>query len=129
MLATATFTNETASGWQSVTFSNPVTLTPNTTYVASYHTNVGHYSVSTNYFTSNVTSGPLTALANGNGVYAYSSNSAFPTSTFSGENYWVDVMFNPSTANGQPVATNDVGTNHRTEFGRNDRGDVPNRQR
>ncbi|MCA6117922.1 DUF4082 domain-containing protein [Bradyrhizobium sp. WSM 1738] len=109
LLATATFTNETASGWQSVTFSNPVTLTPNTTYVASYHTNVGHYSVSPDYFTSNVTSGPLTAFANGNGVYTYSSNRAFPTNTFSGENYWVDVMFNPSTANGVPVAANDVG--------------------
>ena len=45
LLATATFTNETASGWQSVTFSNPVTMTPDATYVASYHTNVGHYSV------------------------------------------------------------------------------------
>jgi VCBS repeat-containing protein len=109
LLATATFTNETVSGWQSVNFSSPVTLTPNTTYVASYHTNVGHYSVNTNYFTTNVVSGPLTAPANGNGVYAYSSNSAFPTSTFSGENYWVDVMFNPSTVNGQPVATNDAG--------------------
>ncbi|WP_245319776.1 DUF4082 domain-containing protein [Bradyrhizobium sp. LMTR 3] len=109
LLATATFTNETASGWQSVTFSNPITLTPNTTYVASYHTNVGHYSVSPDYFTSNVTSGPLTAFANGNGVYTYSSNRAFPTNTFSGENYWVDVMFNPSTANGVPVAANDVG--------------------
>ena len=43
-LATATFTNETASGWQTVTFSSPVTLTPGTTYIASYHTNVGHYS-------------------------------------------------------------------------------------
>ena len=109
LLATATFTNETASGWQSVMFSNPVTLTPNATYVASYHTNVGHYSVSPGYFTSNVTSGPLTALANGNGVYTYSSNRAFPTNTYSGENYWVDVMFNPSTANGVPVAANDVG--------------------
>ena len=109
LLATATFTNETASGWQSVMFSNPVTLTPNATYVASYHTNVGHYSVSPGYFTSNVTSGPLTALANGNGVYTYSSNRAFPTNTYSGENYWVDVMFNPSTANGVPVAANDTG--------------------
>ena len=43
----------------------------------------------------NVTSGPLTAPAAGNGVYTYSSNSAFPTNTFSGTNYWVDVMFNP----------------------------------
>jgi VCBS repeat-containing protein len=108
LLATATFTNETASGWQSVTFSNPVTLTPNTTYVASYHTNVGHYAVNTNYFTTNVVSGPLTAPADGNGVYAYG-GMAFPTGTFSGENYWVDVMFTPSTVNGQPVAANDVG--------------------
>ncbi|MCA1453720.1 DUF4082 domain-containing protein [Bradyrhizobium sp. BRP22] len=109
LLATATFINETASGWQSVTFSNPVSLTPGATYVASYHTNVGHYSVTPDYFTSNVTSGPLTALANGNGVYTYSSSRAFPNNTFSGENYWVDVMFNPSTANSAPVAANDVG--------------------
>ena len=40
-LATATFSNETASGWQSVTFSSPVSLTPGATYVASYHTDVG----------------------------------------------------------------------------------------
>ena len=85
LLATATFTNETASGWQTVTFSNPVTLTAGATYTASYHTDVGHYSSSTNYFTSNVTSGPLTALANGNGVYAYG-NVAFPTSTFQATN-------------------------------------------
>ena len=35
-LATATFANETASGWQQVTFANPVAVTPGTTYVASY---------------------------------------------------------------------------------------------
>ena len=108
-LATATFTNETASGWQSATFSSPVSLTPGATYVASYHTNVGSYSVTPNYFTSNVTSGPLTAPAAGNGVYTYSSNIAFPATTYSGANYWVDVMFNPSTANGTPVAVNDGG--------------------
>ncbi|WP_244443083.1 DUF4082 domain-containing protein [Bradyrhizobium sp. Ai1a-2] len=109
LLATATFTNETATGWQSVVFSSPVTLTPGATYVASYHTNVGHYSSSANYFTGNVTSGPLTAPGSGNGVYTYSSNRAFPTSTFSATNFWVDVMFNPSTANIAPVAVNDAG--------------------
>jgi VCBS repeat-containing protein len=109
LLANATFTNETTSGWQTLTFATPITLTAGATYVASYHTNVGHYSVSPGYFTSNVTSGPLTALANGNGVYTYGSNTLFPSSTFSGENYWVDVMFNPSTTNGVPVATNDTG--------------------
>src|SRR5581483_9992278 len=50
LLATATFTNETASGWQQVNFSNPVSISPNTTYVASYHTNVGKYAEDDNYF-------------------------------------------------------------------------------
>ena len=52
LLATATFTNETASGWQQVNFSTPVAITANTVYVASYHTNVGHYSDDLNYFAS-----------------------------------------------------------------------------
>ena len=43
LLATATFSGETASGWQQVTFSSPVAVTANTTYVASYHTNTGQY--------------------------------------------------------------------------------------
>ena len=29
----------------------------------------------------------------GNGVYAYGADSTFPTSTFNGTNYWVDVVF------------------------------------
>src|SRR5690349_22134769 len=43
LLATATFSGETASGWQQVSFSQPVAVTAGTTYVASYHTNVGEY--------------------------------------------------------------------------------------
>ncbi|ACI59294.1 outer membrane adhesin like protein (plasmid) [Rhizobium leguminosarum bv. trifolii WSM2304] len=109
-LATLTFTNETASGWQSATFSSPVTLTAGQTYTASYHTNVGNYSTTANYFLSNVTSGPLTAPASGNGVYNYSSASAFPTNSFDQTNYWVDVMFNPSNANNTtPTAVADAG--------------------
>ena len=52
----------------------------------------------TNYFTTDVTSGPLTAPAGGNGVYPYGSSSLFPTSTFQATNYWVDVIFNPAIA-------------------------------
>ncbi|RUL99617.1 DUF4082 domain-containing protein [Rhizobium chutanense] len=108
-LATLTFTNETASGWQSATFTSPVTLTAGQTYTASYHTNVGNYSTTANYFQSNVTSGPLTAPASGNGVYRYG-NSAFPTTSFDQTNYWVDVMFNPSNANNTaPTAVADAG--------------------
>ena len=45
LLATATFTNETASGWQEVTFASPVSITAGTTYVASYFAPNGHFAV------------------------------------------------------------------------------------
>jgi hypothetical protein len=99
LLASATFTGETASGWQQVTFASPVPITANTVYVASYHTNVGHYSQDARYFaTAGVDNPPLHALANGlsggNGVYAYGSTSSFPNGTWNSTNYWVDVVFN-----------------------------------
>ena len=101
LLATATFTNETASGWQQVNFSTPpVAIVANTVYVASYHASNGHYSDDENYFLSNgVDSPPLHALADGvsgfNGVYAYGSTSSFPNQGWNSSNYWVDVVFQP----------------------------------
>ena len=101
-LATATFTNETASGWQEVSFATPVSITANTTYVASYHTTTGHYSSNTNYFTAGVDNPPLHALASagsgGNGVYRYGTNRTFPNQTYTAANYWVDVSFQPGPA-------------------------------
>jgi hypothetical protein len=96
-LASATFTNETASGWQQVSLATPVSITAGATYIASYHTNTGFYSGDQNYFAGAVTSGPLTALSSsasgGNGVYAYGSSSTFPTKSWNASNYWVDVVF------------------------------------
>ena len=51
LLATGTFTNETSSGWQTLVFNTPVAITAGTTYVASYHTTVGHYAYTRSYFT------------------------------------------------------------------------------
>jgi len=101
-MATATFSGETASGWQQVNFSSPVAITANTVYVASYHTNVGHYSDDQNYFTGNgVDRPPLHALANGvsgvDGVYAYGSASSFPSLGYNSSNYWVDVAFSTTS--------------------------------
>jgi hypothetical protein len=98
LLATATFTNETASGWQQVNFSTPVAITANTVYVASYHTNVGGYSTNSGYFASaGVDNAPLHALkdgvSGGNGVFLYGATSAFPTSSYNSTNYWVDIIF------------------------------------
>src|SRR5439155_6971118 len=103
-LASATFSGETASGWQQVNFGKPVAITANTTYVASYHATAGRYAVNSGYFASaGVTNGPLTALANGvdggNGVYQYGTGSLFPNQTYNSENYWDDVVFSPSGSN------------------------------
>jgi hypothetical protein len=100
LLASATFTNETASGWQQVNFSTPVAVTANTVYVVSYHTNVGHYSVDQSYFaTSGVDNPPLQALQDGvsgaDGVFGYGSSSLFPSQGYKSSNYWVDVLFAP----------------------------------
>jgi hypothetical protein len=92
LLATGTFVNETASGWQTLLFATPVAITAGTTYVASYHTNSGHYSVDRNYFGSEFSSGNLRVAANG-GVFRYGSTSAMPTSVYQASNYWVDVLF------------------------------------
>jgi chitodextrinase len=109
-LAQATFTNETSSGWQQVTFT-PVSISANTTYVAAYLSPVGHYAADNNYFASAHVNSPLTALADNpsgdrNSVYTYGSSPAFPTSTYQACNYWVDVLFNPSGGGGTNVAPN-----------------------
>ncbi len=105
LLATATFTGETASGWQQVNFANPVAIAANTTYAASYFAPVGHYSAQPDYFaTSGLDDPPIHLLANGvdgpDGVYAYRSQSGFPISSYNSTNYWVDVVFFP----GGPMA-------------------------
>ena len=102
LLATVTFTGETASGWQQATFSTPVSISANTTYIVSYLAPVGRYSGDNGYFSSaSVTNGPLTALRDGtdggNGVYRYGS-SVFPNSTWKSSNYWVDVVFQPASS-------------------------------
>ncbi len=107
LLASATFTNETASGWQQVNLPTPVAIAANTTYIASYHSN-GNYSETDNYFTKAYVAAPLTAPSSsssgGNGVYAYGSTVAFPTDTWLSCNYFVDVVFSATTAT-PPVAT------------------------
>ncbi len=120
-LAQSTFTGETASGWQEVTFTTPVPITAGTTYIASYHTSTGHYSVDENYFTTSAVVTPyLEALRNGtdgpNGVYAASANSTFPTSTFNSSNYYVDVVFITSLApdNTPPTIVNSSPVNGAT---------------
>ncbi|GAA3088881.1 hypothetical protein GCM10010485_28880 [Streptosporangium carneum] len=116
LLASAVFTSETASGWQQVSFSSPVSVTAGTTYVASYHTTSGFYSVSRLYFTQARTNGPLTAPENSaasvNGVYSYGTASTFPVNGFQATNYWVDVLFSPSTSFWSSADTPDTASHN-----------------
>jgi hypothetical protein len=114
LLARATFSNETSSGWQQVLFPTPVPVSANTRYVVSYFAPVGHYSQEAGYMylhPSPVPSGngdldspPLHGLRNTlgttNGLYSYSGSTTFPVNTYKGENYWVDVVY----SDGQPPA-------------------------
>lgn len=108
LLATATFSAETPSGWQTVTFAAPVTINANTTYVASYHSAGGWYAASDNYFATAFTNGSLSALQDGfdgpNGVYKYGA-SGFPTNTYASANYWVDVVFSSAAPTPTPTPT------------------------
>lgn len=104
-IGTATVNNLSTSGWRQVNFTNPVTITAGTTYVASYHTSIGRYAINNNYFTTNFNNGPLTALSSsssgGNGVYKYATT-GFPTDSYLDSNYWVDVAFTTAVSDTTP---------------------------
>jgi len=100
-LATATFSGESASGWQQVAFPSPVQILANTTYIISYHAPNGHYAAPDGYFaTTGVDNGVLHALRDGtdgpNGIYAYGTATVFPNQTYASESYFVDVVFTTS---------------------------------
>ncbi|MEI9808765.1 MAG: DUF4082 domain-containing protein [Bacteroidota bacterium] len=86
------FGTETTTGWQTVSFTSPVAISANTTYIASYFNPSGYYSSSNPYFTANVVNGYLTGLGNGvdgtNGLYVYTTTGAFPANNFQSTNYW-----------------------------------------
>lgn len=120
LLASVTFVNETASGWQTQYLSTPVALTGGLNYTVSYYTPNGNYPSTSGYFGStNKYSGPLAvdfiagAGRSGNGIFTYSATSgAFPTRTFNQTNYFADVVFVSTqqtvitTVVPQPVVTN-----------------------
>lgn len=114
LLASAEFTNVTASGWQQVFFSEAIAIAPGTIYIASYYAEAGIYA-GTNYGFDEAVSngGSLTALSNttegGNGVYTYD-GPGFPTNTHKASNYWVDVLFSSSPGKFELTSVTDRST-------------------
>nr|WP_254678762.1 DUF4082 domain-containing protein [Arthrobacter sp. 24S4-2] len=117
LLATVTFTGESASGWQQANLSTPVTIQANTTYVVSYYAPNGHYSADGGFFNTGVNNYPLHGLASGvdglNGVYRYGT-SGFPSSSYNNANYWVDVVLNGSSSPSVPTVSSTVPTSGAT---------------
>ena len=97
-IATATFTKESNTGWQTVTFANPVPIKAGTNYVASYYAPNGHYAQEQHTFADGktLTNGPLTATK---GLYTYG-RSSFPTSSWRDSSYYVEPVFKAGTGHG-----------------------------
>jgi hypothetical protein len=90
MLAQIVFADETASGWQRAELTAPVPVEPGVTYVASYFSPGGHYSVTGEYFAQQRVSGALVAPGGNNGRYLYAPNGGLPTGTWQSSGYFVD---------------------------------------
>ena len=96
LLATKVAAGETASGKQSVMFASPVAIAANQTFTCGYFAPAGHYAYDNPGFTTPLNVPPLHVPVNG-GVYVYGTDGTqWPTRSYQ-SNYWVDVIFAPST--------------------------------
>ncbi len=107
-LANVTFIDESATGWQTASFSQAVPVAANATYVAAYTAPNGRYSADQYYFSyQGHGSGQLSApggLANLNGVFTTSQG--MPTASFNQTNYYVDVVFSSTDSTPLSVYSN-----------------------
>lgn len=108
-LARVSFSATTTIGWRTVQLPTPVTITAGSTYVASYHAPRGGYPTIERDLTTSRTENGFDLPA-GAGVYNYGSSSAFPTSTYLGTNYLVDVVFEPLASTSQSPAQTATAT-------------------
>jgi methionine-rich copper-binding protein CopC len=104
LLATGTFADETATGWQTLTFATPIPIEANQVYAVSYFSPTGYYAVTPHYFGTRpqVHSAPLWTAP---GAYAngrYRVDTGFPTEHYTGNNYWVDVDVTGEPRRGHP---------------------------
>jgi Domain of unknown function (DUF4082)/Bacterial Ig domain len=112
LLASATFTIESERGWQQINLATPVELTPGVTYITSFHSESGHYSMDPKYF---AVLRPRTVLkapwSGSGGVFAYGAGkSVFPANRDGATNFWADLVF-VTQIEGRlpPVAKDDPG--------------------
>lgn len=109
-IAQVTFPVTTKTGWRTVPLTTPVKLTAGQTYAASYFAPKGGYpTIENNLAAAKTVTG--FRLPAGAGVYKYRPTGGFPTSTYKGTNYLVDVVYSPVT---NPPATTSTSTSKPT---------------
>jgi Domain of unknown function (DUF4082)/Bacterial Ig-like domain len=103
LLARGKFSSSSAHGWQDMSFTDPVSIVPGKTYVASYFTPNTRYAFEYNYFANSaLTVGPITALraddGNPQGVHCYDDQQCdfFPVHGFRSSTYWVTPLWRDS---------------------------------
>ena len=105
--------DDSGTGWQSATFSSPVSITAGTTYVASYYAPNGHYSAKVGGFADTMVNTPLSSSGSG-GYYFY--GNGFPDRSYLATNYYVDVMYVPQDDD-SPAVTDVTPNNEATTVG------------
>jgi len=100
-LVSQAFTGETASGWQTCTFTTPLAVTANTNYRVCVSRNVQPWAYAAGY--SGVPGGPSpivygSVMTMSGGYYGLSSQTAYPANS-SGDYYGVDVIFDGPAVN------------------------------
>ena len=104
LLASVTFKNEGATGWQQMLFPSPVDVVAGQVYTASYFAPMGGYAVNNPYVFPKA-SDKLTALR---GTYRY--GGGYPTQVYQSSNYWVDVVFTAVSTPTPPATNNPTST-------------------
>lgn len=102
-LATTTFPKSSVDGWQTAKLNRPVEVSRGQSLVASYFASNGRYAVTARNFLREYKANTFTVPAGG-GVYQY--GGGFPTQTYQGCNYMVDVVFKPAAIRSVTTPTN-----------------------
>jgi Domain of unknown function (DUF4082)/Glycosyl hydrolases family 16 len=102
LLASVTFSNETASGWQQQALTTPLSIAASTTYVVSVNTGNTYYVATNNGLSSQVVNGNLSSVVGNNGVYG--ATGTFPTNSWQSSNYFRDITFSVTSASGSPAS-------------------------
>ncbi len=107
VLASATFSGETASGWQKQLLDTPLNIVANVIYVVSVNCN-SYFPSTLDNLASSIVNGNLSSVADGNnGVYAFADES-FPTNSYRNNNYYRDVVFVAGSTLGKVSGDNQI---------------------